>query len=96
MTPKNLKWFQWILHEMAMVVIEQDAQWTPVDYDDDDMMNASFVFMSILWNKMFKKANLDNKTIDEMKIIAENSGTQIHQLILKCTWLDTKNHKYKQ
>ena len=79
-----------VLSEVADFYLAMDAEeieWTYksyyIDYSDEDVMNATPVFLSILWNRF-------NKSWNSSKAKAEIMWQTIHKFVKYHTGIDTK------
>ena len=76
-----------ILEEIAMGMLETAE--TKPNYSDDAMINACFIFLSVLMDKIYDNQNYDKMNLEDRLKMAESAGKDLRKLIHTYTGLDT-------
>ena len=56
-----------ILHELAMLALESDANGVKYDYTDEDLFNSLVIFNSVLGTKLYDLGISERQGIEIMK-----------------------------
>jgi hypothetical protein len=84
---------QSILDTQTRTTLIIDTEWE-VDrklYDKEDLINASLIFLHILWNISTEYLIKEKwMSIEQAKIIAEELWKNFSQTVLLWTWINTK------
>ena len=75
----------------SRIALRLDTEWNiwKTVYNVQDLVNASLIFTHVLWNiSAWHCLNELWFTIDQTKLIAEETGTNIRQTIMIATWID--------
>ena len=78
-----------ILHELAMLALESDANGVKYEYSNDDLLNALVVFNSILGTKLYDLGISENQPFEIMANQAQKMGEELRLLIYTYTDIDT-------
>ena len=77
-----------VINELSDYCLEMDSEAIHIkEYTPEDIMNITLIFSHVISNYNF--ANIWNKTIEELWDNATASGEDLHQYILKYTWINT-------
>jgi len=77
-----------ILEELAMLALESDSRGLKFDYSDEDLLNASIIFNSVLGTKLFDLCSKEEQSFDLMKQQAQKLGEELRLLIYTFTNID--------
>ena len=78
----------------SRICLELDATWDIWEtvYNEEDLMNASLIFVHILWNiSAWHCLNELWFTIEQASMLATELGENLRQTVLLGTWIDTFN-----
>lgn len=78
-----------ILHELAMLALESDANGMKYDYTDEDLFNSLVIFNSVLGTKLYDLGISERQGIEIMKKQAQKMGEELRLLIYTYTDIDT-------
>jgi len=78
-----------ILHELAMLALESDANGVKYDYTDEDLFNSLVIFNSVLGTKLYDLGISERQGIEIMKKQAQKMGEELRLLIYTYTDIDT-------
>lgn len=78
-----------ILHELAMLALESDANGVKYEYSNDDLLNALVVFNSILGTKLYDLGISEKQPFEIMANQAQKMGEELRLLIYTYTDIDT-------
>lgn len=78
-----------ILHELAMLALESDANGMKYDYTDEDLFNSLVIFSSVLGTKLYDLGISERQGIEIMKKQAQKMGEELRLLIYTYTDIDT-------
>lgn len=78
-----------ILHELAMLALESDANGVKYDYTDEDLFNSLVIFNSVLGTKLYDLGISERQGIEIMKKQAQKMGEDLRLLIYTYTDIDT-------
>lgn len=78
-----------ILHELAMLALESDANGMKYDYTDEDLFNSLVIFTSVLGTKLYDLGISERQGIEIMKKQAQKMGEELRLLIYTYTDIDT-------
>lgn len=78
-----------ILHELAMLALESDANGMKYDYTDEDLLNSLVIFNSVLGTKLYDLGISERQGIEIMKKQAQKMGEELRLLIYTYTDIDT-------
>lgn len=78
-----------ILHELAMLALESDANGIKYDYTDEDLFNSLVIFNSVLGTKLYDLGISERQGIEIMKKQAQKMGEELRLLIYTYTDIDT-------
>ena len=76
-----------ILHELAMLALESDANGVKYEYSNDDLLNALVVFNSILGTKLYDLGISEKQPFEMMAEQAKKNGRRV-------TPIDLYLHRY--
>jgi hypothetical protein len=78
-----------ILHELAMLALESDANGVKYEYSNDDLLNALVVFNSVLGTKLYDLGISEKQPFEVMADQAQKMGEELRLLIYTYTDIDT-------
>ena len=77
-----------VLEQIALLCLESDSRGRKFDYSDDDLLNASIVFNSILGTKLFDLMQKEGHPFDLQMQQAQKMGEELRLLIYTFTNID--------
>ena len=77
-----------VLEQMALLCLECDSRGRKFDYSDEDLLNASIVFNSILGTKLFDLVQKEGQPVDLQLQQAQKMGEELRLLIYTFTNID--------
>ena len=77
-----------VLEQMSLLCLECDSRGRNFDYSDDDLLNASIVFNSILGTKLFDLVQKEGQPVDLQLQQAQKMGEELRLLIYTFTNID--------
>lgn len=77
-----------VLEQIALLCLECDSIGRKFDYSDEDLLNASIVFNSILGTKLFDLMQKEGHTHDLQLQQAQKMGEEMRLLIYTFTNID--------
>ena len=78
-----------IMHELAMLALESDANGVKYEYSNDDLLNALVVFNSVLGTKLYDLGISEKQPFEIMAEQAQKMGEELRLLIYTYTDIDT-------
>lgn len=83
---------QEIINEVASMMLELDSSWqsSQIIMTDEDVMNATLIFQSVIGNRFCHKCIEQWKSITDSMNKAEEMGNKLSDYIKEHIWLDTK------
>jgi hypothetical protein len=79
-----------ILEELSMVAVKSDADGRKYEYSEQDLMNATHIFMHILGTKAYDLGKKEDIPFEVMEKQATAMGNELYEFIKKFTDIDTK------
>lgn len=76
------------LEELSDIAL--DILWEKNDYTPVELSNAVLILMEVFMSKMYDKYAKEKKDFSNIEEQAEKAGKELHDLILKFTWVDLK------
>ena len=77
-----------VLEQIALLCLESDSIGRKFDYSDEDLLNASIVFNSILGTKLYDLMQKEKHPFDLQLQIAQKMGEEMRLLIYTFTNID--------
>ena len=77
-----------ILEELAMLALESDSRGLKFDYSDEDLLNASIIFNSVLGTKLYDLCTQEEQSFELMKQQSQKLGEELRLLIYTFTNID--------
>ena len=84
-----------IMHELAMLALESDANGVKYDYTDEDLFNSLVIFSSVLGTKLYDLGILEKQPFEIMANQAQKIGEELRLLIYTYTDVDTHDLERK-
>lgn len=78
-----------ILHELAMLALESDANGVKYEYTNEDLFNSLVIFNSVLGTKLYDLGISERQGVEIMKKQAQKMGEELRLLIYTYTDIDT-------
>lgn len=79
-----------VLLELETAMLENHSRYmNNPDYPQEAMRAATFIFMEVLMDHMWKLMRSEQLSMKERETLAEEAGNEIHKLVLKYTEINT-------